>query len=151
MGVGWQCGEWKGRRRLNSSSSSIHPDPPPHLHVRTQAGEYGQAAQRLAQAASLPSTTDLRPAADAYASLLAEWAEGGYRGEADLFVARAVLHILARVSSPAGMDAAGAYARAVLEAAAAKADGGMGMAGVEGSPLVHFVWVLVELVQVRCD
>lgn len=45
------------------------------------------------------------------------------------------------------MDAAGAYARAVLEAAV-KASPALAAAAAE-SPLVHFAWVLVELVQVR--
>lgn len=122
----------------------------PYLPTTTQAGDYGQAAQRLAQAPSLLAAdpaTDVQPAASAYASLLGEWAAGGYKTEADLFLARAVLHILARVEGPGNMDAAGAYARAVLEAAV-EASPALAAAAKE-SQLVHFAWVLVELVQVR--
>ncbi len=140
--------------------------------LHQQAGDYGQAAQRLAQAPSLllldasasnPSDPDtaaaatLQATAQAYASLLAEWSARGYRGEADMFLARAVLHALARVPGPpldpAATDAAVAFCKALLLAAAAAGEGEEGEGGMaavvgKGSPLLHFVGVLVALIEV---
>jgi len=77
--------------------------------------------------------------------LLEEWSEEGYKGEKDLFVARAAMHVLAS-SPPSSLKNAVAFARALLTAAAASSSLGPSLAS---SPLVHYVSLLVEILEVK--
>jgi Golgi to ER traffic protein 4 len=55
-----------------------------YLSIHTVLEELGSAARQYASAGAV----------DEYAQLLQQWSAKGYKSEADLFICRAVLHLL---------------------------------------------------------
>jgi len=113
-------------------------------------GDYAQAALKHAQLA-LGLKEGGREGgrerlAASYVGLLEEWSEEGYKGEKDLFVARAAMHVLASSSPPSSLKNALAFARVLLTAAAASSSLSPSLAS---SPLVHYVSLLVEILEVK--
>lgn len=110
-------------------------------------GDYAQAALKHAQLALGLKEGGRGGArerlAASYVGLLEHWSEDGYKGEKDLFVARAAMHVLAS-SPPSSFKSAVAFARALLTAAAASSSLGSSLAP---SPLAHYVSLLLDLLE----
>ena len=110
-----------------------------------EMGAYGQAARKYAQLSScVEGEEEMGSLAATYVALLEEWSQEGYKQEKDLFLARAILHLL---SSSSANKAVLAFARALLQAASASSSSLS--SSLEGSPLVHFVGLLLDLLEHR--
>ena len=113
------------------------------------SGDYTQAALKHAQLAlglKEGGREGVRERlAASYVRLLEHWSEDGYKGEKDLFVARAVMHVVAS-SPPSSLKNAEVFARDLLTAAAASSSLGPSLTP---SPLMHYVHLLLDLLEAK--